>query len=259
MKYNSFYLILVLLSGLLLLFIIAPLVGMLLSTTPADVFQTAKDTEVTNSIWLTLSASILGTMIFAIAAIPLAYILARKSFPLKKLVIGIVDLPIVIPHTAAGIALLGLISRNSIIGKVAGSVGLDFVGSISGIVIAMAFVSLPYLINAAREGFSNVPERLEKAALNLGASHATTFLRISLPLAWRSILSGLILMFARGISEFGAVVIIAYHPMTTPVLIFERFGSFGLQYARPIAVIVILISLLIFILLRFLAGKNKNA
>ena len=66
-------------------------------------------------------------------------------------------------------------------------------------------------------------------------------------------------MFARGISEFGAIVIIAYHPMTTPVLIYERFGSFGLQYARPIAVIVILISLVIFVLLRLLAGKKKNA
>jgi molybdate/tungstate transport system permease protein len=259
MKYNSFHLVLVLLSGLLLLFIIAPLVGMLLSTSPADVFETAKDTEVTGSIWLTLGASVLGTLIFAIAAIPLAYILARKTFPLKKLVIGVIDLPIVIPHTAAGIALLGMISRNSILGKAAGAVGLNFVGSITGIVIAMAFVSLPYLINAAREGFANVPERLEKAALNLGASYSKTFLKISLPLAWRSILSGLILMFARGISEFGAVVIIAYHPMTTPVLIYERFGSFGLQYARPIAVIVILISLVIFVLLRFLAGKNRHA
>lgn len=259
MRYNSFYLILVLLSGLILLFIIAPLVGMLLSTTPSDVFETAKDNEVTNSIWVTLGASILATIIFAIAAIPLAYVLARKSFPLKKIIIGIIDLPIVIPHTAAGIALLGLISRNSLIGKAAGSIGLDFVGSVPGIIIAMAFVSLPYLINAAREGFLNVPERLEKAALNLGASYSKTFFKISLPLAWRSILSGLILMFARGISEFGAVVIIAYHPMTTPVLIYERFGSFGLQYARPIAVIVILISLLIFVMLRFLAGKKRNA
>jgi molybdate/tungstate transport system permease protein len=259
MKYNSFYLVFVFLSGLLLLFIVAPLIGMLLSTSPDAVFQTAKDSEVTNSIWVTLGASVMGTLIFAIAAIPLAYILARKSFPMKKLVIGIIDLPIVIPHTAAGIALLGLISRNSMIGKAAGAIGFDFVGSIPGIVIAMAFVSLPYLINAAREGFANVPERLEKAALNLGASHTKTFLKISLPLAWRSILSGLILMFARGISEFGAVVIIAYHPMTTPVLIYERFGSFGLQYARPIAVIVILISLVVFILLRFLAGKNKHA
>jgi molybdate/tungstate transport system permease protein len=109
------------------------------------------------------------------------------------------------------------------------------------------------------EGFLSVPERLEQAAMNLGASQTKTFFKISLPLAWRSILSGFVLMFARGISEFGAVVIIAYHPMTTPVLIYERFGSFGLQYAKPIAVIVIFISLLVFILLRWLANKKKNA
>jgi molybdate/tungstate transport system permease protein len=259
MKNKSFYLVLSFLSGLILLFIIAPLIGMLLATSPSDIFQTLKDSEVTGSVWITLGASTLATVIFAIAAVPFAYFLARKYFPLKKLVIGIIDLPIVIPHTAAGIALLGLISRNSLIGKAAGTIGLDFVGSISGIIIAMAFVSLPYLINAAREGFANVPERLEKVALNLGASYTKTFFKISLPLAWRSILSGLILMFARGISEFGAIVIIAYHPMTTPVLIYERFGSFGLQYARPIAVIVILISLVIFVLLRLLAGKKKNA
>ncbi len=259
MKYHSFNLVFIFLSSLLLLFIIAPLLGMFLSTTPLHIFQTASDTEVTKSIWLTLGASMLGTIIFSILAIPLAYILARKSFPMKNLVLGIVNLPIVIPHTAAGIALLGLVSRNSFIGKIASAVGLNFVGTVWGIIIAMAFVSLPYLINAAREGFASVPERLEKAALNLGATYSKTFFKISLPLAWRSIISGFILMFARGISEFGAVVIIAYYPMTTPVLIYERFGSFGLQYAKPIAIIVILISLLIFILLRFLAGKNKHA
>ena len=257
--YNSFYLLFAFLGGLLLLFIVAPIVGMFLSTTPTDVFDTLKDAEVSQSIWLTLGASILGTFVFALAAIPLAYLLARKNFPLKKLVIGLVDLPIVIPHTAAGIALLGLVSRNTFLGRSAHFLGFDFVGSLAGIMVAMAFVSLPYLINAAREGFANVPERLEKAAMNLGASRTTTFFKISLPLAWRSIISGFILMFARGISEFGAAVIIAYHPMTTPILIYERFGSFGLQYARPIAVIVILISLIIFLLLRLLAGKNKHA
>lgn len=258
-QYNSLYLLFSFLGGLLLLFIVAPIVGMFLSTTPNDIFDTLKDSDVSSSIWLTLGASILGTFIFSLAAIPLAYLLARKNFPLKKLVIGLVDLPIVIPHTAAGIALLGIVSRNTLLGKSAHFLGFDFVGSIAGIMLAMAFVSLPYLINAAREGFTNVPERLEKAALNLGASRTTTFFKISLPLAWRSIISGFILMFARGISEFGAVVIIAYHPMTTPILIYERFGSFGLQYAHPIAVIVILISLIIFLLLRLLAGKNKHA
>ncbi|PLX20477.1 MAG: molybdenum ABC transporter permease, partial [Marinilabiliales bacterium] len=84
---------------------------------------------------------------------------------------------------------------------------------------------------------------------------------ISLPLAWKNILSGLIMMFARGLSEFGAVVIVAYHPMITPVMIYERFGSFGLKYARPVSVVFILVCLLFFILLRTLTKEkeHKNA
>jgi len=173
--------------------------------------------------------------------------------------LGIIDLPIVIPHSAAGIAILGFISRDSFIGKVGSEFGLNFVGSPVGISVAMAFVSIPFLINAARDGFSGVPVKLEKAALNLGASPLKVFFTISLPLAWRNIVSGLILMFARGMSEFGAVVIVAYHPMVTPILIWERFGSFGLQYARPVAVIFILISLVFFVLLRLLSKNNNNA
>jgi len=71
------------------------------------------------------------------------------------------------------------------------------------------------------------------------------FFTISTPLAWRAILSGLILMWARGMSEFGAVIIIAYHPITTPVLIYERFGAYGLKYARPVAVVFIIVRFII--------------
>jgi molybdate/tungstate transport system permease protein len=247
------------LSGLILLFIVGPLIGMMLDTPLSDIYETGKEKEVTNSIVLTLGASFLGTLFFAIGAIPFAYLLARKEFRFKRLISGIIDIPVVIPHSAAGIALLGFVSRDSVLGKAADSMGFSFVGHPIGITTAMAFVSLPYLINAARNGFESVPVRLEKAALNLGASSFKMFFSISLPLAWRSILSGLIMMFARGMSEFGAVVIIAYHPLTTPVMIFERFGAFGLKYAQPVALIFIAISLMVFIVLRWLSGKNVHA
>jgi len=245
------------LGALVLLFIIAPLLGMFLKTSPQSLFETARETEVRDSIWLTIWTSMAGTLVFAVAAIPFSYLLARKNFPMKKLVTGIIDLPVVIPHSAAGIAILGFVSRDSFLGKIGSVFGLNFVGHPAGIVIAMAFVSLPYLINAARDGFSGVPVRLEKAALTLGASPFRVFFTISLPLAWRNILSGLILMFARGMSEFGAVIVVAYHPMITPVLIYERFGAFGLKYARPVSVLFILISLTVFILLRWLAKERK--
>ncbi len=247
------------LGGLILLFIIGPLAGMFLASSPSEIIETSLDKEVQDSIWLTLGSSMLATFVFAIAAIPLAYILAKKDFPLKRLVLGIVDLPIVIPHSAAGIAILGFISRDSVIGKIANSMGLDLVGNPIGIAAAMAFVSIPYLINAARDGFRSVPDRLEKAALNLGASPVRVFFTISFPLAFRNIVSGLILMFARGMSEFGAVVIVAYHPMITPVLIYERFGAFGLKYARPVSIVFIVVCLVFFILLRLLSREKKNA
>jgi molybdate/tungstate transport system permease protein len=246
------------LGGIILMFIIAPLVALYLSCTVPELVDTAGEQEVQSSIWLTLWTSMAATLVFAIAAIPFAYLLARKEFPLKSLVLGIIDLPIVIPHSAAGIALLGVISRNGFLGKAAEAMGFSLVGNSLGIILAMAFVSIPFLINSARNGFLAVPQRLEKAALNLGAGPARVFFTVSTPLASRSIISGLILMWARGMSEFGAVIIIAYHPMVTPVLIYERFGAFGLKYARGVAVVFITICLVVFTVMRLLAKETKD-
>ncbi|MEI6059151.1 MAG: ABC transporter permease [Bacteroidota bacterium] len=257
-RYSSFQLVFMFLGALLLLFIMAPLLGMFLATPAGDLLDTWRESEVRESIWLTLWVSMVATILFAFAAIPFSYLMARRNFVLKRLVTGIIDLPVVIPHSAAGIAILGFVSRNSVLGKIGSSVGLDFVGHPAGIAIAMAFVSIPYLVNSARDGFLAVPLRLEKAALTLGASPARVFFTLSLPLAWRNIVSGLILMFARGMSEFGAVIVVAYYPMVTPVLIYERFGAFGLKYARPVSVLFILISLTLFILLRSLSRVKTN-
>ncbi len=257
-KYEPLTLLFAALGGIVLLFIIAPLISMFVNSSLGELTETAKDQEVRSSIWLTLWTSMAATILFAIAAIPFSYLLARKKFPLKGLVTSIIDLPIVIPHSAAGLALLGVLSKSSILGKAADKMGFGFVGSSVGIMLAMAFVSIPFLVNSARDGFLAVPVRLEKAALSLGASPLRVFLTVSVPLASRSIVSGLILMWARGMSEFGAVLIIAYHPMITPVLIYERFGAFGLKYARPVAVLFVSVCLVFFIILRLLA-RGKDA
>lgn len=255
-KFNWFSHFLILFSALVLLFIVAPVLGLYLNTTPHQYVETITDKEVSTSIMLTLFISMAATFVFGIAAIPFAYFLANKNFWFKRIINGIIDIPIVIPHSAAGIALLGIISRDTLLGKTASCFGINFVSSIYGIAIAMAFVSLPFLINAARDGFLAVPKKLEKAALSLGASPWQVFVKISLPLAWRSILSGFIMMFARGMSEFGAVVIIAYHPMVVPVMIYERFGAYGLDYSRPVAAIFVFICLCLFTLLRLLYKKS---
>jgi len=248
----------VLLGSLLILFVAWPLARTVTATGPAALWRTLLDEEVRASILLTFYASLLATIIAFVCGVPLAYLLARVDFPGKRLVEGIIDLPIVVPHSAAGIALLMVFGRRTLLGQAFGLFGLRFVSALPGIVIAMLFVSLSFLVNAAREGFEAVDPRLEKVARTLGASPWRAFWRVSFPLAWRSILSGMILMWARGISEFGAVVILAYHPMVAPVLLYERFESFGLSYARPIATLLILTCLATFTALRLIAGRKRR-
>jgi molybdate/tungstate transport system permease protein len=248
----------VVLGSLLVLFVAWPLLRTVVASGPAALWQTLLDEEVRSSIFLTLYSSLIATGLAFVCGVPLAYLLARVDFVGKRLVEGIIDVPIVVPHSAAGIALLMVFGRRAFLGQAFGLFGLKFVSAAPGIVIAMLFVSLSFLVNAAREGFEAVDPRLERVARTLGASPWGAFCRVSFPLAWRSILSGMILMWARGLSEFGAVVILAYHPMVAPVLLYERFESFGLSYARPVATLMILICLAAFVALRLTAGRKRG-
>lgn len=255
---KTFYVIFSLLGGIILLFIIAPVAGLFINTTSSDLIGAVKNPEVTDSIWLTIWTSIAATLLFAVSSIPLAYILARKNFPLKRLVLSIINLPIIIPHSAAGIALLSVMARGTVVGNFFEMIGFDIIGSRLGIILAMAFVSVPFLLNSAIDGFASVPVKYEYAAMSLGASNARVFFTVSLPLAWRHIVTGLTMMWSRGMSEFGAVIIITYHPMITPVMIFEQFNNYGLQHSRSIAALFILVCLLVYIITRIVSKKQNN-
>jgi molybdate/tungstate transport system permease protein len=247
------------LAGVIVLFLALPLLKMVFGVDPNILRDTAVDPAVVGAIWLTLWSALIATAVGCVFGVPLAYVLARAEFPGKRVLESLVDLPIVVPHTAAGIALLFVFGRNFLVGRLFGKVGIEFVDSTAGIVIAMLFVSVPFLIDSAKEGFKKVDVRLEYAARSLGASPWQTFFRVSLPLCWQSILTGNIMMWARGISEFGAVIILTYHPMTAPVLIYERFETLGLHYAQPVAVLLILVTVIIFIGLRVLLYRREKA
>jgi len=255
---NKMTLTFILLGLVIFLFVVVPLFKMIGTSDPRILLDTLFDTEVRDAIWLSIYAALIATGVGFVLGVPLAYLLARHEFPGKKMVEGLIDVPIVIPHTAAGIALLFVFGRNFFAGRVFHVMGISFVDSTAGIVIAMLFVSIPFLIDSAKEGFKKVDVRLEKVARTLGASPWQTFFRVSFPLAWRSILSGNIMMWARGISEFGAVIILAYHPMIASTLVLERFETYGLAYSRPVAVLLILISLVVFIVLRTLVHRGEK-
>ena len=162
-----------------------------------------------------------------------------------------------IPHIVAGIALYCVFMRSGLIGAPLEKIGIIFTDTFLGIVVAMLFMSFPYLVNTAKEGFRSVDVRLENVARSLGASPWKVFREISFPLAFPSIFNGVVLCWARGISEFSAVLILAYFPKSAPILIYEKFTTFGLASSRPISVLLILICLLIFVFLRKPKGRKE--
>jgi molybdate/tungstate transport system permease protein len=240
-------------ASLLILFIVLPLIVTLFSTSAETLIKTITDKDVAHSIGLTFLAGAISASIGMLLGLPLAYILARGKFRGKSILTGLIDLPLIIPHTAAGIALLLVFGRQGILGKAFAPIGLVFTDHLGGIVVGMMFVSLPLLVNASREAFASVDSEYERSARVDGASAWQVFWQITLPLAWKGVLSGAIMMWARGISEFGAVVILAYSPKIIPVLIYERFQGFGLSSATPVAVLLILVVLVLFAILRWLA------
>jgi molybdate/tungstate transport system permease protein len=239
-------------------FITLPLLQLLAAPSPAALREALLDADVRHAIQLSLEGAGLAALLSFVGGTPLAYLLARHRFPGKRLVEGIIDLPIVIPHPVVGIAILGVTGRNHWFGRLLAEQGIRVMGSFSGIVAVMLFVAIPFYVKAAKEGFESVSPRLENVSRSLGASMFSTFFRITFPLAWRSMLAGIVMAAARAISEFGAVVIVAYHPMTAPVMIYERFESYGIQYSQPVAVWLIVISLLLFLLLRILTARERR-
>src|SRR5439155_5713398 len=148
---------------------------------------------------------------------------------------AVLDLPLVLPHPVAGIALLLVLGRGTPAGAALYAAGLRVVGSPAGIVAAMLFVAAPLYVSAAREAFNRVDPRYERVARTLGDEPWRAFRRVTLPMARRGLAAAAVVMWARAVSEFGAVVILAYHPRVASVLSYDRFTSYGLSEALPVA------------------------
>lgn len=245
-------------GGIALMFLAGPILKLVLSTDSRALVSSFTDRAVLSAIGLSVASATAATVIGAVVGVPLGFLLARRAFAGKALVEGLIDLPVVIPHPIAGIALLFVFGRRFWVGRFFGWLGIRFAGAPAGIVVAMLFVSLPFLVNAAREGFAAVDPRLEGLARTLGRGAWGAFFGVTLPLARGPLVSGAVMMWARALSEFGAVVVLAYYPMTAPVLIYDRFAGFGLSAAQPLAAAVVIVALILFAALRYLNAREQR-
>jgi molybdate/tungstate transport system permease protein len=240
-------------AGLLcLVLVLFPLLHLSVQDSPRTLGYVLERPDVQRAIWTSVATSTVATLVVTLWGVPLAYALARLRFAGKSVVETFVDVPILVPQSVVGVALLTLLGPGSPLGRaLSEGLGLQVAGRFAGVVLAQVFVSCPFLIKTAMTAFEGVPPHLESAARTLGASPARTFWSISLPLASRGILVGGILAWARSISEFGSIILFASSPITAPILVHTEFAKAGISESRPIAVLLLVVCLWIFVLLQF--------
>ncbi len=256
---EPFLIALAVVGAVLLLFIALPLVTTVVSQDASGLAAALGDSEVRNAIAVSFGAALVATAIACVLGVPLAYVLARKEFPGKSVVQSIVDLPVVVPHTVAGIALLTVFGRAGVFSGGMDALNLAFEDHFLGIVAAMVFVSASFVVNSAREGFERVDERLEFVARTLGATRSRAFVSVTVPLSASSLVTGAVMAWARAVSEFGAVVIIAAFPKVIPTLIYEKNLYSGLAESMPVAAVLLLLCVGIFVAFRTLVAMWKRA
>ncbi len=249
-----------LLAACMILYLIGPLVSFLFVLPWSAVLSTLSDPDAVQALITSAASATIATVFMALFGVPLGYVLARLPFPGKNIVSVAIYLPLVFPPVISGIILLVLFGPYGLIGGPLTNAGWEVDNTLAGIVLAQVFVAAPFVIVAARSAFSSIDPRLEQVAATLGHNRWSLFWRVSLPLASGGIIAGLILAWMRALGEFGATVVLAYHPYTIPVFTFVQLSGIGVAGVLPLALFslglsVIVISAIVVVQRR--AGKSS--
>ena len=205
---------------------------------------------------LTFGAALLAAAINAVFGLLVAWVLVRYDFPFKRLVGALVDLPFALPTAVAGIALTALYADTGLIGRMLEPLGLPIAYKPAGVVVALTFIGLPFVVRTVEPVLAEVSREMEEAALTLGASRLQTFTRVILPTVLPALATGFTLAFARGAGEYGSVIFIAgnmpFQSEITPLLIITQLEEFDYAGAASIAAVMLFVSFAILLVLNLL-------
>lgn len=243
----------------MLAFLLVPILALLLRVSPVELGANLASAEVRQAIWLSLTTTALSTLLGLTLGTPLAYLLARRRFRGHGVLDTLVDLPMVLPPSVAGIALLLAFGRRGIFGQWLDEAGISIAFTAVAVVLAQTFVAAPFYIKTAIAGFEGVDRELEQAAAVDGANARQVFARITVPLCWPVLLGGLVMSWARALGEFGATIIFAGNfpgrTQTMPLAIYIGF-ELDLSLALTLAAILLGSSyLVLFVVKRILRQR----
>jgi molybdate transport system permease protein len=245
---------------LLALFLL-PLLALLVRSINKDFLTYAFSEQAFKALRLSLVTSTITTVLAVIFGTPLAYILARWRFQLKSWIELLIDLPIVLPPSVAGLALLIAFGRRGLFGSMLNIFGISLPFTTAAVVLAQTFVAAPLYVRSARIGFTGIDEQLEEAAHVEGANQWQLFYEVMFPLAGRALLSGAILTWTRALGEFGATILFAGNlegvTQTMPMAIYLGFES-NLGIALTLSVVLIIVSVFLLMITKRLEKRERE-
>ncbi|MDG4791134.1 ABC transporter permease [Micromonospora sp. WMMD1102] len=241
-------------ASLGLLFLVLPLVGLLVRTPWTTLPQRLADPGVVTALRLSLQTATLATLLCLLFGVPLAWLLARVEFPGRRVVRALVTVPLVLPPVVGGVALLLVFGRRGLLGGwLDATFGITLPFTTAGVVLAEAFVAMPFLIIAVEGALRGADTRYEEAAATLGASRWTTFTHVTLPLVAPGIAAGAVLCWARALGEFGATITFAGNfpgrTQTMPLAVYLALET-DLEAAIVLSLVLLTVSVAILASLR---------
>lgn len=229
--------------SLMVLLPLSALLGKASSASPSKFLSIVTDSRVLAAFRLSFEASLTAAAINAVMGTLVAWVLVRHPLPLRGFFDALVDLPFALPTAVAGIALTTLLAKD---GWVTAIIGTPLAFKQSGIVVALTFIGLPFVVRSVQPAVEAIPEQLEEAADILGASRTQTLFRVLLPRLWPAVLTGFAVAFARGLGEYGSVVFISgnmpYKTEIVPLLIVSRLEQYDYEAAATIATLLLAFS-----------------
>jgi sulfate transport system permease protein len=254
--YTVFYLCLIVLLPISALFLKTATLGW------GEFWAIVSNPRVVASYRLTFGASLVGALINAFFGFIVAWTLVRYSFPGKKVIDALVDLPFALPTAVSGIALTAIYSSNGWVGRYLEPLGIKAAYTPLGVTIALTFIGLPFVVRTLQPALEELDPATEEAARSLGASRMQTFLRVILPAVFPALLTGFALSFARALGEYGSVVFISGNmPMfteITPLLIIAKLEQYDYAGATAIATVMLLASFAILLVINFLQWYSSH-
>ena len=249
-------------TALYVLFIGLPILALLIRALQQDGFLAGLGGSlVVQALQLSLITSAISMAVVVVVGTPFALLLARRNSPLLRVIDSFVELPIVLPPVVAGVAMLMAFGRNGILGPGLSAVGITLPFTTGAVIFAQVFVAAPFYVRAARIGFSGIDVTFEDVSQTLGVSPWSTFWRLTVPMAWPSLVTGLALAWARAVSEFGATIMFAGNltgrTQTMPLAIMTAMES-SLGAALALSVLLLALSVLALALLALLLRRNNG-